>query len=211
MEAWLSWPPQDDLELIARVEKLSGGLLALKEAQYLGQPQKGTLNERIAGLVETLVGGLEVLHWGKKSDDLMLKRIRRVRQLLVKRLPELVDQPKEFESARKALGDLLFCENICSFSLDYARELPSWERLTETVLRIEETASDHIDESVVPMGAVVDVGPALRVLDYPIPKGTAKNEGDPLLADLARTLQGQMDRLLAEGPPARWGYPGVPR
>jgi hypothetical protein len=210
MEAWLSWSGQEDLDLIPRIEKLAGGLLGLKESQYLGEPQKGTLDARIAGLVEGVLGGLEAVHWGKTSDDVVLKRLRRLRQVLVKRLPEVAGDPAEVEATRRALDDLLFCENICSFSLDYLRELPSWERLTEVVLRIEETASDHVNDSVVPMGVVVEVGPALAVKDYPPARRASRAEGDPLIVELSKRLQKQLDGLVAGGPPARWGFPSAP-
>jgi hypothetical protein len=207
MEAWLSWPSQDHLDVLARIERLAGGLLAAKEAQYLGRPQNGMLRERIDGLVEALVGRLEVQHWGRITDEPILKRIRRLRQLLVKQLLEAAGRSGECARLQQGLDDLLFCENIGTYSVDYVREHPVWERLTEAVLRIEETALDHIDDSVVPMGVVVEIGPALAVKDYPAARGAARSEGDPLMVELAHRLQGQMTRLLAEGPPARWRFP----
>jgi hypothetical protein len=212
LEAVLSWPAQDHLDSISRIDKLAGGLLAVKEAHYLGRPPQGPLGQRIAGLVDSVVGSLEERHGAKRTDDLPLKRIRRLRQLLVKRLLEVAAQPSEEDAIRQALDDLLFCENINSYSLDYLRELPSWERLTEAVLRIEETAFDRVKESVVPMGVVAEIGPALRVEDFLSPRGAARAElggGDPLMVELARRLQAQLNGLLAQGPPARWGFPPV--
>jgi 1-acyl-sn-glycerol-3-phosphate acyltransferase len=207
LETALSWPPQDHLDLIPRIEKLGSALLALKEVQYFGAPRDGELEERIRLLVEERITQLEKASWDKNYEDGALKRIRRLRQLLVRRLPEVVGEPDECRATHQALDDLLFCENLCSYSLDYVRRRPSLERQIEAVLRIEETISDHINESIVPMGVVVEIGSPLAVNEFGGARGAARTDADPLTQELTRVLQGQLDRLVNGGPPKGWNCP----
>jgi 1-acyl-sn-glycerol-3-phosphate acyltransferase len=204
LETRLGWQPQQKLELVARIEKLGSALVSVKEVEYLGRPQSGPLDGRIAGLVENLVGGLEKYHLGRGFDGHPMERIRRLRLHLARRLLEFRDDADEVARVRQNLDMLLFCENLNAQSLDYLRELPSAERLSETVQRIEETVDDGPEEPAGGLGAVVDVGPALDARTFP---DAGRNGTDPLMRELSAALQGQLDDLLAQGPPAAWNCP----
>jgi len=52
IEARLSWRPQRDLSLAERVSKVGHALLAVKEVEYLGEPQPGDTRARINRLVD---------------------------------------------------------------------------------------------------------------------------------------------------------------
>ena len=47
IETRLTWRPSRGLPLLERFKKVGAGLLALKELQYLGHTQEGTIDERI--------------------------------------------------------------------------------------------------------------------------------------------------------------------
>jgi hypothetical protein len=85
----------------------------------------------------------------------------------------------------------------------YLTEKPNLERRAETVLRIEETITDA-EMPLVPMGCVAEMG-------EPIDAGEAladkSGPGDPLMRRLREALQGQLDRMGAEGPPKAWNCP----
>jgi acyltransferase-like protein len=204
LEEYIGWQPQRELELVHRIEKIGSALVAIKEIEYLGHPQSGPLEERLAELVRILVAGQEKYHLGRDFDGHIMDRIRRLRQKLARRLVEGHEDAAEVERARQDLDTLLLCENLNAQSLDYLRELPGPERLSETVQRIEETVYDGNEESVGDLGVVVEVGPALDVRSY---ADTGRSGPDPLMRDLSGALQGRLDRLLAEGPPPEWDCP----
>jgi 1-acyl-sn-glycerol-3-phosphate acyltransferase len=206
-ERHLGWHPQEDLELVPRIEKLGNALLSVKEVDFLGLAQHGALDDRIRGLTETRVAELEKYYFTKSYEGWILERIRRVRQHLVGRLPLTVADVEEHRRTEEALADLLFCENLSAHSMAYLHERPSLERLTETVQRIEETMTDDIKELVVPLGAVVEVGPALDVRDFDKAKGAARAAGDPFMRHLATAIQGLLNKLLTQGAPPEWGCP----
>jgi 1-acyl-sn-glycerol-3-phosphate acyltransferase len=196
LEARLDWQPQDELQLLPRIEKLGSALLAVKEIEQLGQPQPGTIDERVARLVEAIVSTQEKFYQGKVTDGLSLERIRRLRQRLLKRLVELRADPVESTRTRRSLDLLLFAENLRAHSLEYLRERPCAERLVETVQRIEETMTDEIDVPLGRLGAVVAIGPGLDAATV-----------DPLMPQLAAEIQGLLNRLVAQGPPPEWNCP----
>jgi hypothetical protein len=205
LERGLGWQPQDHLGLLDRIDKLGGALLAVKEIEHFGQAQPGTLDERIAALADSYIGRLEKGHLGREHTGWPLERIRRLRLHLVGRLAEVADDAEEFRRTRRALEDLLFCENLSAQSREYLRERPSFERLTETVLRIEETVHDAEEAPIAPMGAAVTVGPALDSAGNGA--RAARRGPEPLVAALREAIQGLLDGILAQGPPAAWRCP----
>lgn len=205
LETRLGWLPQTEMEMVARIEKLGSALLALKEIEHLGRPQDGPLDTRIGGLANFIVGGLEKFYFGREFDGVNIERIRRLRLRLARRLQEVADEPEQTARLFADLDTLLFCENLGAHSLEYLRELPGPERLSETVQRLEETVDDSPEVPATDLGAVVDVGPPLDFRSYPAQAG--RGEGDPLMQDLTAALQGQLDRLVAGGAPAEWNCP----
>jgi hypothetical protein len=203
LERRLHWHPQTHLDLLARIEKLGGGLLALKEVEYLGQAHPGPLDERIGRLTASEVERLERQHLGKNHDGWLLERIRRLRQQLSRRL---LDERGDAARLRKDLADLLFCENLNAQSLEYLHDDPSPERLTETLQRIEETITDGHEIPVAPMGVTALVGPPLDAQAF----GEARRQdrtGDAPVRHLRGAIQALVDRLREQGPPGDWGCP----
>ncbi len=205
LESRLGWRPQTDLEMVARIEKLGSALLAVKEVEYFGRPQEGPLDARIGGLATFIVGGLEKYYFGKEFDGATIERIRRLRQRLARQLQEKQDDADEVARLFANLDTLLFCENLSAQSLEYLRELPGPERLSETVQRIEETIDDAQEVPATDLGAFVEVGPALDARSYLAHGG--RGDADPLMQELSASLQGQLDRMVAQGPPAEWNCP----
>jgi 1-acyl-sn-glycerol-3-phosphate acyltransferase len=204
LEQQIGWQPQHDLELVARIEKLGSALLAIKENEFLGAPQSGTIDERRVVLVESLVTRQEKYYLGREFDGHSMERVRRLRQRLARQLFEQRDDAEMVGRLRRDLDTLLLCENVNAQSLEYLKELPSIERLSETVQRIEETVFDGNEVPVGDLGVAVEVLPALDARSYVEP-GRAGSE--PLIRELSSALQGNLDRVLADGPPAAWGCP----
>jgi 1-acyl-sn-glycerol-3-phosphate acyltransferase len=205
LETRLGWRPQTEVEMVARIEKLGSALLAVKEVEYFGRPQEGPLDARIVGLASSIVAGLEKYYFAREFDGVVIERIRRLRLKLARQLQEARDDAEEAGRLLANLETLLFCENLSSHSLDYLRELPGPERLSETVQRLEETIDDSPELPATDLGAVVEVGPAMDARSYLAHAG--RGDADPLMQDLSAALQGQLDQLVAQGPPPGWNCP----
>ena len=207
IERRIGWHAQSSLDVLERIAKLGGALLALKEIEFLGHTQSGDLDVRIRDLTLSQVERLERAHLGRPFDGWALERIRRLRQHLTRLLLEKASDPATTRSVKKDLGDLLFCENLSAQSLAYVRERPSQERLAETIQRIEESLTDGEEKPLGKMGVTMRFGPAIDVRTFRPPEAADRKGGDALVAHLRATMQALLDQQLAEGPPAEWGCP----
>ena len=207
IERRIGWHAQTSLDVVERLAKLGGALLALKEIEFLGHAQTGELDARIRDLTLSQVERLERSHLGRPFNGWALERIRRLRQHLTRLLLEKAGEAGTIRAIKKDLGDLLFCENLSAQSLAYVRERPSQERVAETIQRIEEALTDDGETPLGKMGVSMRFGPPIDVRTFRPPEGTDRKAGDPLVAHLRATMQSLLDRQLAEGPPPEWGCP----
>src|SRR4029078_13063918 len=60
IEQRLPWRPSRGLPLHERFRKVGAGLLALKELQYLGHTQEGTIADRIPKLYDAILKSMQV-------------------------------------------------------------------------------------------------------------------------------------------------------
>ncbi|HEY1066764.1 MAG TPA: 1-acyl-sn-glycerol-3-phosphate acyltransferase, partial [Pirellulales bacterium] len=181
LEKDLTWKPQNDLDYVARIEKLSDAFLTLKEIEFLGAPQQGGLTDRMNSFIHEVAVQIES-HWrtvARGNHD--LERIRAVRQKLAKMLTEVGDDAATEAKIRRDLDALLLCEVVRMHSQDYLRERPSFERIGEAIQRLEESRSDR-DVPLAPMGVVVTVGQPLMVENYNREKEDRRGP-DPLMED----------------------------
>jgi hypothetical protein len=187
IERRLSWRPQADLPLADRIVKLGFALLALKETEFLGAPQTGTLAERLTALIDHLLVPLEA-EWLKerRGGDV----VGRVKQLRMAILPDMIDGGMtEAERARRwrQLEDLYLAQQLAFYPPDYFSPRATPERLLETVERFEE---DLTDATTVhrPVRAIIRVGEALEV-------GIGRERGgggDPLMDRIRAALEAML-------------------
>jgi 1-acyl-sn-glycerol-3-phosphate acyltransferase len=206
LERHLGWARQRHLDLLPRIEKISGGLVAMKEYEHFGEARGGTLDQRLEGLIEARVIGHEKRYLGRTQDGHRLERIRRIRQRLV---PQLIGLPPDSDEAQRlleTLHDLLLLENLNASSLDYLRQRPSLERLTEAVERLEETWFDEMDQASVPMGVVIEIGEPLDGRLFAQGRTNDPEKPSPM-RQLSEAMQGRLDALLDQGPPPSWNCP----
>jgi len=207
LEARLGVGPQDQLALVSRVEVLTAAFLARQEAEHLGTPRSGPIDERRLHLAAAIVSGLEARHGVGHHDGGLMERVLQMRRLLVRRLAEAAPRPEDSAAVQRQLDHLLLCEGLNSHSHAYLCERPSLERQTEAVQRLEEIVTGEIERPVAPLGVLIEVGLPLPVREWLGADGGRRQEGARLVEEIGRRTQRMLDGLLAEGPPPAWHCP----
>jgi Acyltransferase len=194
IEHRLTWQPQRNLGLLERVIKAGSALLSLKEIEYFGQPQSGTIAERLARLIDRLLGPLEVEWFGRVQVGASVPRVRNLRAKL---LPEMVAgtiAPQERARRWQQLADVYLAQQLSTYPPGYLVR-PSVDRVLEIIEKYEEDITDkarlHGDLKV-----VLDVGEAIEVS----PERQRGASVDPLMVEIQRSLQAMIDKLAEESP-----------
>ncbi len=189
IEARLTWHPQRHLSLNDRIAKVGLGLLALKETEYLGEPQTGELDVRLKRLIDHLLVPREKQWLEGNSEGSVINRVKKLRTAI---LPDMISgEITETERAERwrQLADLYLAQQISLYPPDYIREQPSAERLLETVERYEEDITD-VARVHRPMSVIVQIGTAIQVG----PQRDRGSASDPA----AQAMEQQLKTMLAE-------------
>ena len=193
IETRLSWQPRVDAELLHRIRSVGLALLTLKELEYFGEPQVGSLTSRLHGLINRLLYPLEEEWLGETQQGNVVPRIKALR---MKILPDLIRgdlDEQERQRRWRQLADIYLAQQVYSYPPDYITEKPSVDRLLETVERYEEDLTDavrvHGD-----LHAVLEVGEAIEVGL----KRDRNAEVDPIMAGIEDELQSMLDQLAKE-------------
>jgi 1-acyl-sn-glycerol-3-phosphate acyltransferase len=195
IEHRLTWQPQREHTLLERIAQLGSALLCLKEVEYLGKPQPGTLHERLLRLIDHILAPLED-EWAQgKHDGHVVARVKRLRSAI---LPDMVaGEITEVERERRwrQLADMYLAQQLSWYPPDYVTSRPSAERLLETVERFDE---DLTDEARIhrPLHCVIQVAEPIEVS----PERDRAAATDPLLARTREVVQEMIDRLSEESP-----------
>jgi 1-acyl-sn-glycerol-3-phosphate acyltransferase len=197
IERRLSWQPQTHKSLDERITKVGSALLTLKEIEYLEEPQAGTLAERLAKLIDCLLLPLEQ-EWIKgKREKEVAARVKALRTAI---LPDMVSgEIDESERARRwrQLADIYLSQQLSLYPPGYFSSPPTAEQMLETVERFEEDLTD-VARVHRPMHVVVEVGEAIEVS----PTRERGAETDPLMLRLRSALEGLLEELKEQRPPA---------
>jgi hypothetical protein len=146
LEERLYWKPRTHLPLPERIVRFAEGLLALKELEYFGVPQTGTAGERSGRLAETVLNRLEKQYGIVRILPGIPERVKVLRQKIIKQMSPLTprgersrgeEQPGH-EQLRAHMDDLFFVMQLYSYPAHYVRELPTLERIAETLDKFEE-------------------------------------------------------------------------
>jgi Acyltransferase len=183
IETRLSWRCQKHLSIEERIAKVGLALLALKEIEFLGQPQTGTVAERLERLIDRLLHPLE-MEWLKGERQAHV--VDRVRKLRTAVLPDMLkDDLPEAERARRwaQFADMYLAQQLSCYPPEYLASAPTPERLLETVERFEEDLTDAC-RTHRPFRVHVTVGDAIVVS----PERERGGE-DPVMAGIERQLR----------------------
>jgi hypothetical protein len=189
IEKRLSWQPQRGLPLAERIAKVGEALLSLKEIEYLGKAQPGTLAERLAALIDRLLVPLEKEWLHGQREASVVERIKRLRSAIVPALAAGALSEAERACRWRQLADIYLAQQLSCYPPDYLSGQPTPERLLETVERFEEDLTDTARVHR-PLRVVIELGPAL-----PVSSGRDKaGAEDPLL----KQLEHQLRKMLAD-------------
>jgi len=196
IERRLAWRPQRELPTLERVLKVGSAMLALKEIEYLGEPQPGGIAERTKRLIDRLLRPVEDEWLGGRHDEDVIQRVKLLRTAIV---PDLVGgelPAAEQERRWRHLADVYLAQQVSCYPAGYFTPAPTPERILETVERFEEDMTD-VASVHAPIRAVVEVGEAIEVE----PGRRREEEGDPLMALLRERLTAMLAASLAEARP----------
>lgn len=196
IERRLTWSHRHCSDLLERINKVSIALLSLKEIEYLGRSQEGSIPERQTRLVDHLLGPLEVKWLGVTQTGRLIPRIKQLRMKIVPNLTKAAITPGDRDELWRGLTAIYLAQQVASYPPGYLRPPTTVTRVLETVERFEE---DLTDRSRVHRGlhAVIEVGRAL-----PVPADKApRDQEDPIMVDLRVELQSMLDRLAQEALP----------
>ena len=140
LEERITWKPRPERDVVERIYRLGGGLLALKEEEFLGRAQTGTLIERIQHLQKRLVEMVEEKHRKGDVGGKLPERVKWLRGKIRRTLTD-PDKPLSDEEQRELYDDLdtLFSAvQLYSYPGQYLKEQPTIHRIAETILKLEE-------------------------------------------------------------------------
>jgi 1-acyl-sn-glycerol-3-phosphate acyltransferase len=191
IEHRLTWQPQDGLALHERIARIGGALLALKELEYLGAAQTGTIAERLERLIDRLLVPLEA-EWAKgRREREIVGRVKLLRMAIVPEMAAGTLAEAELQRRWRQLADMYLAQQLSCYPPDYLAADPTPERILETIERFEEDMTDRVRVHA-PLRAVVEVGEAIEVS----PERARGAEGDPLMAAIREQLETMLARLL---------------
>ena len=195
IEERLSWQPQRNLDLMARLTKVGLALLALKELEYFESTQAGSLEERLSGLIKRLLVPLEEEWFGQLQTGPVIPRIKALRMKILPGMVRGEVDSQERERRWKQLADLYLVQQISCYPSDYLSKLPTRDRILETLERFEEDLTDQVQVHG-SLKVVIDIGEAIEVN----PDRDRGADSDPLMQQLEENLQSMLDELAMESP-----------
>ena len=194
LERRINWKPRPKLDPVTRIYRLGGGLIALREEEFLGQAQVGTLVERIQNLQVQLVKMIEDKHGQGKGDLSIPDRIRWLRGKIRKQLVDEENPPSpEMEyDLYDDLDTVFSAAQLYSYPGQYLSEEPSVNRIAETILKLEE---DVLEEGTYParMDASVRFGEPVDVAKFLEERNLDPKTGAPAATEyLGTQIQGML-------------------
>ena len=191
LESTLYWRPQTQLGLAERIYRFAEGLLALKELEYLNQPQSGAIPARVKGLASEVLRRLEAKHGLSRPPEEIPERVKDLRRAVIAARDRETTTSDERASLNHDMEELFFVIQLYSYPGNYVAQKPAIERIAETLDKFEEDVLRAVYPAVRgDRHVVVQFGEPLT-----IPNG---RDGKPSVADWTNRFEQQVQRLLNE-------------
>lgn len=197
IESRIGWQQQNESELLDRVERISHGLLGLKEAEILGQAQRGPLAERNRALIEAIVRPMETEWVRGDHSGPVVERVKRIRTAI---LPDLLGDKlvlAERDRRWRQIADCYLAQQLDCYPDDYLAEPTTVERILETIERFEEDLTD-VSSTHRPLKAIVEFGEPIE-----IDPSSDRHGDEEVMARLQSAFRCGLDSTLCEATPYR--------
>jgi 1-acyl-sn-glycerol-3-phosphate acyltransferase len=199
LEQHVYWRPQTKRPLVERVYQFAQGVLALKEIEYLGSTQSGTLSERLNRLSEHILGGLERTYNLNPRGQTIPERVKSVRRACLERL-EPADAAAKAE-VMEHLDDVFLVVQLFSYPGDYIADQPTIERLAETVDKLEEDGLGyHMARGRGERSAIFQIGEPIELRKFAAGAAQPRKAAGPLTDALEQAVQGMLDEINRSDP-----------
>jgi 1-acyl-sn-glycerol-3-phosphate acyltransferase len=200
LETRFTWRVQSHRPLVERVLRYGDGILGLKEVEYLGSPQPGSLKERLIGLMEGILRSIETRRLAGRRASTIPERVKDLRRACLEVLenPAIARDSPTAQEARDDLEELFLVIQLFSYPGDYVRSNPTVERVAETLMKCEEDFL-QVDQAPprAPRRAVVRIGDPIDMTGrLAAPGGSRSRQAVPALAsEVEATLQELLDAM----------------
>lgn len=189
IEQRLSWQPRRDADNKDRIRHVGEALLGLKEMEFLGAVQPGTIGERLESLINEILGPLESEWLGRaRHESPTVARVKILRKTILRDMitGTLDDQEKDRRWGH--LAKMYVAQQMSHYPPDYISSHPTSERMLETVERFEEDLTDQCRIHR-PMSATATVGEAIEVG----PEKVRGMDEDPVMNAINRQLHDMLE------------------
>jgi len=193
LEKRLTWTLLKETTTTQRIHRITLAMLSLKEIEYLGSAQQGSIEERQQRLVDHLLCPLEKEWLGKTVVDTIIPRIKALRMRIVPELTTGELDDRERERRWTQLSQIYLSQQIASYPPDYVVSPTTDTRILETIERLEEDITDRAGVHG-PLEVIIEVDEAIEVPTDRTPRG----EEDPIMKRLRERMQAMLDKLSTE-------------
>jgi 1-acyl-sn-glycerol-3-phosphate acyltransferase len=201
IESRLTWAPHPELPLIDRLRRAGNAILGLQELELVSEFRHDTIFERLARLVDEILGPLEAEWRVDKRERDVPGRVRALRKAILPELAEGGLSDAECDRRWNQLNRLNLAQRLSLYPAGYLEGQPSTERVLETVERLEE---DLTDVATVhrPIAVTVSVGePIVLTADGTRPAALTNDLRDRIESLLG--IRSPSDRAPTPAEPAR--------
>lgn len=140
LEDRIGWTPRPAMPIDDRILRLGTGLLGLKEMEHLDEAGRGTIQERLKILCETLLADAEAKYGQDPKSITSPERVRALRYRIRRQLLDTKSPTTDTERVTLLddLDRLFTALQAHSYQGDYMLADPSLDRRAETILKLEE-------------------------------------------------------------------------
>jgi hypothetical protein len=199
LEDRIGWKPRPELPVVDRIYRLGSGLLALKEEEFIGTSNPGTLVDRITGLRDKLIERIEQRHKLSGAGKAIPDRVKAIRGRIRRQIldEENPPGPDAMRMLQDDLDTVFVVLQLFSYPGRYVKEQPTHHRIAETLLKLEEDVLGKGSypaprDAAIRFGEPVDVRAFLRERSL-----DAKSGVEPLTQFMAEAIQRELEATRA--------------